>query len=458
MKLNLGQIKTLIILILLAIIAGQGMWVYNMYGAYRAQLSLALNASIETAVLREGSGRYEQVGGTIVQSKSPRAYGQDTTRYITKTIHTEDTTFQATFDRFDPNSDFKMFQFLIKDELPVNLSNLDSILRLELAARKFLLSQTYVEYLDLNTNEVINTSYTSASKSQGFIASGIVVMDIFKSIGIKAYAQSPTYAILRLMAFQLGLSVILITICTGFLFMIIRTFFWKEKEEIMRQDSVNAMTHEFKRPISSALAQASLIPYYLNKEEDGKVQQYATNIMLELNKLTSYTERVQKLSNNSKEHIHLTKIDIDIRDFFQSIAKKYTNTHDTDNKTVTIRLDITASRTHIAADLLHFSNMIENLIENAIKYSSSNLMIDISIRDRTDSWKISIKDNGFGIPPKEIAQVFDRFYRGAAKEVQRSAGFGLGLTYVKALAEAHGGTIEVESKFGEGSEFVLYLP
>lgn len=457
MKLNLGQIKTLIILILLAIIAGQGMWVYNMYGAYRAQLSLALNASIEAAVLREISGRHEQLGGTFVNS--PLTYGQDTARYVTKTIRTEDTTFQVTFDRFDPHSDYKLMQFLFnRDGIPVNVKALDSIFRLELAARRFPVSATYIDYIDLKVDRLISSSYAAMPGKQSLLASDLVVIDILKTLGIRAYVENSTYSILKMMAFQLLLSAVLITICITFLFMIIRTFFWKEKEEIMRQGSVNAMTHEFKRPISSALAQASLIPYYLNKEEDGKVQQYATNIMLELNKLTSYTERVQKLSNNSKEHIHLTKIDIDIRDFFQSIAKKYTNTPDTDNKTVTIRLDITASRTHIAADLLHFSNMIENLIENAIKYSSSNLMIDISIRDRTDSWKISIKDNGFGIPPKEIAQVFDRFYRGAAKEVQRSAGFGLGLTYVKALAEAHGGTIEVESKFGEGSEFVLYLP
>src|SRR5690554_497608 len=361
MKLNLNQLKIITILILLAILISQGIWIYNMSRAYRTQLNLALNAALDVAVLREISGRDEQLGGTVSMSLYPQK--QDTVHYSTKTIRTEDTTFQVIYDRFDPHFDFKLLQFLLhRDGIPVNVSVLDSMFRLELVARRFPVSATYIDYIDLEDDHLISSSYTDIPDKHSLLASDLVVIDILKTLGIRAYAQHTAYSMLRMMAFQLLLSAVLITICITFLFLIIRTFFWKEKEEIMRQDPVNAMTHEFKRPISSALAQASLIPYYLKKNDDEKIQQYADNILMEMNKLTTYTERIQKLGSNSKEHIFLTKTNIAIGPFFESLIGKYTDTDQTDNKkSVTIRLDLLTSRTHIHADLIHFSNMVENL-------------------------------------------------------------------------------------------------
>lgn len=457
MRLNLNQLKIVTILILLTILISQGIWVYNMSRAYRAQHSMALNASLEAAVLREISGRHEQLGGTISMSMFPKE--QDTARYVTKTIRTEDTTFQVTSDRFDPHFDFKLMQFLLKDELPVNVIALDSIFRLELTSRKFPVAATYIEYIDLEADRVIGSSYADMPVKHSLLASDLVVIDIFKTLGVRAYVENTAYSILRMMTVQLFLSAVMIIICITFLFLIIRTFFWKEKVEIMRQDSVNAMTHEFKRPISSALAQASLIPYYLSKNDTDKVQQYADNILLDMNKLSAYTERIQKLGNNSKEHIFLTKTDIAIKPFFESVVRKYTDTDQSvDGKSVTIRLNLSTSRTHIQADLIHFSNMVENLIENALKYSGEELILNISISDEASMCRIAVRDNGFGIPKTEINRIFDRFYRGTTKEVLKNVGFGLGLTYVKALAEAHDGSIEVLSIYGEGSIFVLSLP
>src|SRR5690606_5008643 len=117
-----------------------------------------------------------------------------------------------------------------------------------------------------------------------------------------------------------------------------------------------------------------------------------------------------------------------------------------------------ANRKQINADLVHFSNVIENLIENAIKYSDEHVTITITINDVRDRLEIRVKDDGFGIAEKELPRIFDKFYRSRQKDVQRKVGFGLGLTYVKALTEAHGGEIKVESKLGMGTEFILYFP
>ncbi len=453
MKVGFRQLKIYIVLILVAIVVGQGIWVYNMYKIYYIQFFAIVSQSIKAAILKDVSSRHEQTGGWI--SYAPLTIPTDTSRYVTKTIQSADTSFQVTYDRYDPNSQTKLIQFLLKDNQPVKVNSLDSIFRQELIDYRFPLAETAIEYLDLKSNKVLDRSDNKSASKTGWLSTDVIPLDIFNTIGIRAYAQVPALSVLQQMAFQLVLSFILISICMFFLFVVIRSFFWKEKVELMRQDSVNAMTHEFKRPISGAVAQASLIPYYLEKGNLARVQQYAEFILLELNKLTSYTERIQKLSNNTKETLFLDKKPIHINEFFSSMTEKY---RQYDEKKVTISCAVLTSRQYIDADLVHFSNIVENLVENAIKYSDERVTVTITVIDVKDRLKISIKDDGFGIAEKDLPRIFDRFYRGGQKDVQRKVGFGLGLTYVKALTGAHGGEIKVESKLGTGTEFILYFP
>ncbi len=430
------------------------MWVYNMYRAYYYRFSQAKEVAIETAILKEHTIRYQQMGGAIVQA--PLTHRLDTARYITKTVQLQDTSFEVIHDRFDPLSETKLSQFILKDHFPLNVDIIDNIFREELSARGFPNANTYIEYIDVKNSEVLQQSSFKTGNID-YKTSELKVIDIFDTIGIKAYAHVPTYAIVKKMIVQLILSILLISICIFLLFAVIKTFFWRERIELMRQDSVNAMTHEFKRPISSAVAQAALIPYYLQKDQPEKVKRYADNVLLELNKLTAYTERVQKLSNNSGERIPLNKENIELGDFFEAIISKY---REAEEKQVDITLLLTTTRKYIEADRIHFSNIIENLIENAIKYSGKNVSIEIDIAEavHADALRIGIKDNGLGISEADIAHIFDRFYRSPDRIVQQRVGFGLGLTYVKAIVEAHHGEIKVTSKVGMGTEFTLYFP
>lgn len=454
MKLNLRQIKICIAITLTVIMAGQGIWIYNMYKAHQSQLALAVNVSIENAILREISGRHEQLGGTVFMSLETR--GQDTSRYITKTIRSADTSFQVTFDRYDPHSDYKLLQFLFnRDGFPVNLGTLHNVFKQELATRGFPLADTYVEYIDLANSQVLQSSKPDSLEKGGYISSTTMPIDIFHTLAIKGHVHNPIGSIFREMTFQLVLSALLIIICMALLFVVIRTFFWRERIELMRQEAVDAMIHEFKRPISCAVARTALIPYYLQKDQSEKVQQYADNVLVELNKVTAYTDRVQKLSNDSRERILLSKENIVLRAFFEDIVEKY---QDSEEKKVDIVLSLLTGREYLEVDMIHFANVIENLIENAIKYSGETVSIRISISDVEDSIAISIRDNGLGISAADQAHIFNKFYRSNSSAVQKRVGFGLGLTYVKALVEAHGGAIKVTSKLGVGTEFILYFP
>jgi signal transduction histidine kinase len=451
MNLSFKQIKTSIAIILVFILIGQGVWISNMYKAYRDQWTLSVNQSIEKAILREGASRYEQLGGTIVYS--PLTTRLDTSRYITKTLRSQDTSIQITFDRYDPHSQSKLHQFLLKDDLPVNVKQLDSLFRRELMEYQFPLNETTVEYIDLETQNVLEKSDQNLKISSKWISTQLIPIDIFNTIAIRAYAKISSIPVLKQMAFQLFLSFLLISFCVFLLFTIIRTFFWKEKIELMRQESINAMTHEFKRPISSAVAQVALIPYYI-KENPSRVVKYAENTLLELNKLTLYTERIQRISNDSNAGLSLNKTPVYLPDFFNRVHEKYSKTAE---KQIDLQIHLKNTAESWIMDLLHMSNVVDNLIENAIKYSKDKLSIIIQVANTKEGLIIRVKDNGQGILKSEIPAVFDKYFR--SSNVTGSAiGFGLGLTYCKLVVEEHGGTISVESELDKGSEFSVTLP
>lgn len=452
MRFDLKYVKLLTFIILSFIIINQCVWVYNMYMSLQHELLISINKSLETAIQKDLNNRHEILGGTI--AFSPITNKDDTARFIKKTVRSVDTTFQVTLDRYDPHSTDRLIQFLIKDDLPLNVYNLDSLFRSELTTERFSNLNTYIDFFDLKTNQILNSSRNSQIIGS-YLSSEIVPIDIFNTLGIKAYVKNPIFSILGLMIFQLILSLILIITSIIFLFLLVRTIFWQKKEEKMRQDSISAMTHEFKRPISSAVAQAALIPYYLQKDNREKIEEYAQSIILELNKLTAYTERIQRLSNNIKENISLNKENIELQSFFHSIIEKYL---DHGEKQVSLKLSISSVQKYLYADFLHFSNIIENLIENAIKYSNESVHIVIDIEDDKENVKITIKDDGLGISKIDQNYIFDKYYRSKNKYIQKHVGFGLGLTYVKALVEAHNGEIYLKSKLKEGSEFTIYLP
>lgn len=453
MQLNAKHIQIITIAILFIIIAGQAIWAYNLYQSQYQLLTQVKDESLQTAILREHAFRYEKTGGTIAYN--PLTYQNDTSRYITKTVQLKDTTFSVTHDRQDPYSDVKLNQFILKDHLPVNVEMLDSLFRQELSLRGVTEASTYIEYINLETNEVLGHSQNGQS-TDDYTALKLNVIDIFNTLGIKGYIQISPTAIAKRMIFQLVLTALLIFICSFFLTIIIRTFFLKERIEKMRQEFVNTMTHEFKRPLSVAVTQLALIPHYLQNGNTDKVQRYAEQSLLELQKLNTYTERIQKLSNNNRGTIQLDKKHINIEDFFTALVQKY---KDIEEKSVTMNLLMNTSQTTVYADFLHFSNIMDNLIENAIKYSREDgVQIDIHVSDEQNKLKISVKDNGLGIAEKDLPRIFQKFYRSEDKSIRHKTGFGLGLTYVKALVDAHAGKLKVSSKIGVGTEFIVYFP
>lgn len=454
-KTKYAIVNSLITVVLIAIIVNQGVWLSNMYNLHQRELKANANQDAETAVLMEVAQRMHEEGGLRFHSGG-MPQKKDTARYFKQTVVTEDTTYIFMQDKNDPNNILKTHQFLIKDFAPVDLDILKTLLEARISD-KYAIENTYFDYFDLESGKLINTNQPPNAKVDRYIKTDTIHMDILNSIGVVGYVKVSNSAILDRMMHQLLLSVLLIVIGIVSLFYISRSFVFQWKTEKMRQDSVNAMTHEFKRPISSAVAMSSLIPFYMEKEETAKVLEYNNSIQLELNKLTHYTTRIQQISNNEKGDLVLNKTNILITPFFESLQQRY-NMRDEGNTKTIVHLAITTSRKEICVDLLHFSNVMDNLIENAIKYSDKTVVeIDVSVCDTKEGLYISVKDNGIGISTADKKQIFDKFYRVKRAETKNKLGFGLGLTYVKSIVDAHDATIAVESKVNEGSEFIITL-
>jgi two-component system, OmpR family, phosphate regulon sensor histidine kinase PhoR len=446
-------IQILIALVSALITTNQAVWITNMYYLHEKELKDYANLSATKAIFMEVTERGEALGGVKVFSTN-LSEPNDTSRYIVKRVRTEDTTYVVTIDKQDPNYIYKIMQLVLKDEMPVDLRKLNIFFKKQLSER-YATKNTYFDYLDLKAHKVIKSNKPK-NASSSYLQTDTIVLDILNNIGVVGHLKAPGVVILNQMGYQLTLSALLILLGIGGMIYLGRSFILQWKVEKLRQESINSMTHEFKRPISSAVAMVALIPFYIRKKNTDKVITYAENTITELNKLTAYTERIQQISNNEQVNIALNKERIEIVPLLQSILDRYCDT-ESNTKKVNIRTRVHSKQKFLFVDSLHFSNVMDNLVENAIKYSNTEVNIHIEVSDFNDKIKISVQDDGLGISTYDLKYIFDRFYRSNRKELKRKTGFGLGLTYVKSIVEVHGGSISVTSKINEGSEFTIFL-
>ena len=123
-----------------------------------------------------------------------------------------------------------------------------------------------------------------------------------------------------------------------------------------------------------------------------------------------------------------------------------------------LEVGLDAVKDLVLADEVHFTNLVSNLLDNAVKYSKDNLHIKISTQSAGNHFKIKIEDNGIGMNKETVSRIFEKFYRAHTGNLHNVKGFGLGLSYVKTMVDAHHGTIKVESVPGKGTTFLLGFP
>lgn len=245
----------------------------------------------------------------------------------------------------------------------------------------------------------------------------------------------------------------LILLCFSYTVFVI---FRQKKVSEMKTDFINNMTHEFKTPIATiSLATDSITNNSVISSED-KIKRFAGIIKQENKRMLNQVEKVLQMARIDKEDFDLKITDVNINDLVRQAAEnsrlKVTKREGHLNEY------LNASQPTIKADVTHISNIIHNLLDNAEKYSSETPEINISTGNSNDGVFIAIEDNGIGMTKESLKHIFDKFYRVHTGNRHDIKGFGLGLSYVKALVDAHNGRIKVASELGKGSTFTIYLP
>ncbi|MEO7215246.1 HAMP domain-containing sensor histidine kinase [Mucilaginibacter sp.] len=272
---------------------------------------------------------------------------------------------------------------------------------------------------------------------------------------VRAVYDRAQVGILSEMVLILCLSGFLIVFTKFCLFYIILTIVKQKKLTELKDDFINNMTHELKTPIATITVAIEGLQKFNGLNDPEKTQRYLQTSRNELSRLDGLVTKVLNVAAFESKKVVLVKEKIAIDDLMNELieAEKQKTT-----KEVSISYINRDGIGEIEADKVHLRNIMLNLIDNAIKYATEPVDIKINLTKHNKYAVFSIKDNGMGIPAKHIKYIFDKFHRVPAGNVHNVKGTGLGLNYVKYIAEAHGGKVSVASKVNKGSEFTVSIP
>lgn len=234
------------------------------------------------------------------------------------------------------------------------------------------------------------------------------------------------------------------------------SFVRKEKKTSkIQSDFIGNMTHELKTPIATISVASEMLMKDRVLDNKEKSIRYSKIIFEENLRLKKLVDRVMQIALFENGTMRIKLANVDLHD---SIIKSGEAINMIIEKQKgNIELELKADNSTYKVDSTHFSNIITNLLENAIKYSTDQPQITVSTTNYSEGILISISDQGIGIPRKYQDRIFDRFFRVQNGDVHNTNGFGLGLYYVRRVVEAHGGTIKVYSELGKGSRFEIFL-
>ncbi len=338
----------------------------------------------------------------------------------------------------------RQFHAIMDKYIPYDMAVMDSVLYNQLSNRFIYPEFLCVEVVNSNDSVICGNP-----KLNGELGLDSFSFNINSDEGIyyKAYMTPLTRHILSQM-FGIIITVFLLMIAFSLAFWyLFRTVSRLRTIEEMKDDFVSNMTHELKTPIAIAYSANDALLNYDTSNDPDKKTKYLTIANKQLKRLGELVENILAMSMERRKTMKLRPEDIPLREFVEEIAAAQRMRGD---KNITINVNV-ADNIIVEADRTHLANVLNNLIDNAIKYSDESVEITITGNDKD----LSVKDNGIGIPSKSIPYLFNKFYRVPHGNRQDVRGYGIGLYYVKSILDKMGWSIEVKSTEGKSSVFTI---
>jgi len=339
----------------------------------------------------------------------------------------------------------------------INKDVLDSLLKAELLNRGIKAKFQYGVF-DYKGNELIIDSVSNINKiRQSGFYSQLFPNDVMGTPHfLSVFFPHKKGYLLKTMWLMLSTSVLLLIIIVWAFTFTIQTIFKQKKLSEVKNDFISNMTHELKTPISTiSLACEALSDKDMSSNEEVR-SNYIGMISQENKRLGLLVESVLKSATWDKGDLKLKKEEFDLHQIINEVS---------DNILIQVKSKfgdlhkiLNATKTIISADKVHITNLIYNLLDNANKYSPATPDITIETENIKEGLLLTVSDEGQGIKRENLNKIFEKFYRVPTGNVHNVKGFGLGLNYVKAIIERHGGEISASSVFGKGTKFKIYIP
>ncbi len=338
----------------------------------------------------------------------------------------------------------KQFHTLMDKYIGFDVAVMDSVLKDHLSLRYIYPEFVAVEVVNGNDSVILNNPRIQNHSS---FDSFRIIINSNEDIYYKAYITPLTRHILsQMMGVIVTIFLLMVAFAAAFRYLFSTVSKLRTIEE-MKDDFVSNMTHELKTPISIAYSANDALLNYDTVNDTEKKQAYLTIAMKQLKRLGELVENILAMSMERRKAMTLKPEKIDLSELVEEIADAQRMRSEKN-----INIEVKSNEVvAVMADKSHLSNVLNNLIDNAIKYSGDTVSITIGIH----SDRIAVADNGIGISSKNLPYIFDKFYRVPHGNRQDVRGYGIGLYYVKHVLEKMGWSISVKSQEGHGSIFTI---
>lgn len=223
-----------------------------------------------------------------------------------------------------------------------------------------------------------------------------------------------------------------------------------EEQEVLRKRLTSDVAHELRTPVAN-------ISSYMEMMIDGVLEPSGERLQScydELERLSGLISDLERLRQVENENLTLARSDTDLLELAQAVM----GTFESQLREKNLEGQVTGGSSVVSIDRDRIRQVVTNLVSNAVKYSNSGGFVRVIVEDTGDSGILRVEDNGIGIPQEDLGRIFERFYRTDKSRTRKTGGAGIGLTIVKAIVQAHGGTVTAESELGKGSAFTVTLP
>jgi two-component system, OmpR family, phosphate regulon sensor histidine kinase PhoR len=432
---------------------------YNMIVTYNGMHPDSLNLSEKREIIRiPGKNLPHTMDSLVFTDERPSAAGKGEKRITRHTYYFEPGMGKKVLDKkvFLNRIISGMFFIAPEIEKRIQPDELEEVLKDALLQKGIDLTFEYA-VIKWNNEAAFHSDNYSEASDNDYYRVQLFPDDIFTSSNyLSVYFPQKKNFLFKAFGFMMFSSVFLTLFITlAFSFTILYVFRQKKLTEI-RNDFVNNMTHELKTPISTIslasqmLGDTSLPPNLKNNDQIARV------ISEESRRLGYQVEKVLQMAVLDKGQVKLRCKETDMHEIIRNVTENYSL--QVKSRSGAIILNLEAEQFILEVDSVHITNVLTNLVDNALKYCTRDPEIRISTRNVKKFFEMAIQDNGIGISKQDQKRVFEKFYRVPTGNIHTVKGFGLGLSYVKKIIEEHLGTIEVVSHLYEGSTFTIQLP